>query len=137
MLRSQPRLDSIEDIVALVGSDETRFVVHKNLMCKGSKFFQAACRGEWKESTERLVHFPEVQPGVLSIYLGWIYTCKVDVSRDGGETGSSRYEEGTTDERHQEISSAHVHSYILGNMVIDRRFQNATIDEFILFIEGS
>jgi hypothetical protein len=67
-----------ETIVAvLIGPDERRFAVHKDVICAKSGFFRAACSTRWREGLERLIRLPEVQPNIFQAYVDWTYTGKL------------------------------------------------------------
>lgn len=80
MLRSQ---DFIETITVLVGSDDDQrqFTVHKNLICAGSKFFNAACSKLWAEGKARILRLPQANAEAFQAYIVWIYAGKITVNK--------------------------------------------------------
>ena len=67
------RYDFFDDVVnVLVGENEEKFVVHKKVICKTSKFFEAACRGTWREATSKTVRLPTIDPTSFGVHVGWL-----------------------------------------------------------------
>lgn len=63
-----------------MGAEATRFVLHRDIVCRTSDFFRVACNGDWKESADKTVRLEETAPEIFTIYLGWLYTNEVDLS---------------------------------------------------------
>ena len=55
------------------GSGMETFMVHQNLICPRSVFFQNALKGPWKELEERRILLPDDEPAVFSLYLRLLY----------------------------------------------------------------
>ena len=110
------------DIIVLVGAQEKRFTVHKNVITGRSAFFRAAVEGPFKEAEEKTVRLPEIDPDLFSVYLQWIYSDKIvilgagDIAKD---TGGSKQR------------ALLIELYILADALDDRRLRNRTTDEFI------
>ena len=43
------------------GKDEKKYVLHTKLVTKKSAFFQTMCKGEWNETKDEIVCFPEIK----------------------------------------------------------------------------
>ena len=105
----------------LAGPDEAAFTVHENYICAKSKFFQAACRKEWSEGAKKLIRLPEVEPGMFSSYLNWVYTSNVVV-------------EVEEDSRDPEARLAYeqdglMRLYVLGDVLDDLPLRNQTLKD--------
>jgi BTB/POZ domain len=62
-----------EVVVVIVGMPEVRFTVHKALLCKNSKFFEAALTGKFPEAQANEVTLKETDPTVFESFLKTIY----------------------------------------------------------------
>lgn len=125
----------MDSITVLVGEEETQFVLHKTFVSNHSEFFNKACNSEWKESIEAVVRLPEIEPHVFGVYIGWLYTGCIDVSKDAEEAKDLEYKPGMEVEDDDAIRETLVSSYTLGDALLDYGFQNAIITEFIQFTE--
>ena len=81
----------LESITVLIGSKEVSFTVHKDVVCDQSNFFRAACNGKWKEAAEKCVRLPEADPHIFGVYVGWLYTGKLDFSAENGKASILTY----------------------------------------------
>lgn len=95
--------------------------MHENIITEASDFFRAACKGEWKESDERTVRLPEINPDVFKVYLTFLYTGEVDADVD--------YEEA-------DAPTLLIKCFALGEMVQDVRFKNSVIDKYLYTTES-
>ena len=65
-----------------VGPTKTPFQVHRNLLVKASKFFDAAFRvdengdGVFKEATEKTMELPDETPQMFGYFTHWLYSGK-------------------------------------------------------------
>jgi hypothetical protein len=62
-----------ETITFLVGPGEKRYVVHKNLLTEQSEYFRMALNGDFIESHEQTLRFPEETPDCINLLIGWLY----------------------------------------------------------------
>ncbi len=60
-------------VTVYVGEEEHPFHIHKELVCRASDFFKAACCGDFKEA-DGLVRLPEQDPKVFKYFIHWLYT---------------------------------------------------------------
>ena len=60
-------------VIVLVGLDEYRFDVHKDILCQASAFFKAALRGNFIES-HGTVRVPEQEVTTFKCFIRWVYT---------------------------------------------------------------
>lgn len=56
-------------ITILVGEEEHRFTVHKDMLCAKSRFFRAACSKRWASGVEKVVRQPEGTAEDFQIYV--------------------------------------------------------------------
>ncbi|EMD01283.1 hypothetical protein BAUCODRAFT_61200, partial [Baudoinia panamericana UAMH 10762] len=96
------------------------FYVHKEVLSAQSPFFSAVLSKEWKEGAERVVDLPHDQPRVFEAYSVWLYTGHLYVL---GEKHPENY--GSIDYHH------FIELYILGEKLLDRRFQNRVVDVIV------
>lgn len=121
-----------------MGAQERRYSVHKKLVCQASDFFRAACTGEWKESKERLVKLPEIEPATFAVYICWIYTGEIDVATQtvDDQVQSIKYERAMTNDVYRGLLARLTCSFALGDMLQDVTFKNAIIDELVALYTG-
>ena len=55
------------------GREET-FWVHERLICYYSPFFDAACHGEWTESSNKAIELPEDDPDIFALFVQRLYS---------------------------------------------------------------
>lgn len=114
-------------------------MLYKNIACDSSEFFRAAVNGCWKESKEKVVRLPEIEPHVFEVYVGWLNTGEVDVLstlRDDGTTEVVHYEDVPQDEA-SDLDRALIKAFALGDMLQDATFRDSVIDEFITCTEAT
>lgn len=113
------------------------FRVPKNIVCAESDFFKAACTGKWREASEKLVRLPEADPHIFGVYVGWLYTGRLDLSECVNDNPLPKYKEAMPNDDFAKATLRIVDSYVLGDMLRDSRFANALVDEFARLVEGS
>ncbi|KAK3112819.1 hypothetical protein LTR53_010500 [Teratosphaeriaceae sp. CCFEE 6253] len=99
----------------IVGIERRVFLVHEQLLCSRSAFFQAALNKEWKEGQKRKVELPEEDCSDFSRYVHWLYSGKLAVKQSTGEP----------------LYHVRVALYILGEKIIDSRFQDSVVNAII------
>jgi hypothetical protein len=99
---------------------EVKFVVHEDILCKGSPFFASACKEEWKQGREHYIPLKDDEPSIVDLYLQWIYTGRI-FSRPSDEGGSESEEE----------LSILVESFIFGEKVQNGDFKDAVVDAIV------
>ena len=65
-------------IKAGTGDSVQDFPVHEDVIKEGSQFFKAAFDRKWREGQSRVLEMPEDEPAVVSGYLEWLYTGRVN-----------------------------------------------------------
>lgn len=127
------RLDYFQDVTVFAGEEKKKFVVHRNIVCQTSDYFQAACNGKWKEAKEKVVNLPTIKSHVFGIYVCWLYTSKVDIKDDP----DLMYDESMTARQRSWLQMDLLDAYAAGDYLQDRTLRNAVIDEFRSLIEGT
>lgn len=67
---------SLQEMITLVvgeGKKETPFTIHKDILCKASPFFKAACKPEWMRAEDKVIKLPVDDPKVIQMMIYWIY----------------------------------------------------------------
>lgn len=109
-------------IRVIVGSQEKRFAVYKELLCEHSEFCRAACGREWKEGQEDTIYLPEARPDAFNLYIHWLYTGTVDTTL----MTEPEVPPGTVARHPAHSNLAKV--FVLGNFLGDIAFCNCLID---------
>ena len=60
-------------ITLFVGTSQKAFYVHVDLLCDASSFFKAALTGDFKESSDKTMQFPEDDENTFSLFIDWLY----------------------------------------------------------------
>jgi hypothetical protein len=103
-------------ITVLVGSEEHRFRVHKDVICAKSKFFRAACSDRWLEGQEKIVRLPEARSKLaFQMYVDWTYIDELDIDRGMSRTAQSRF------------MSKLIELYLIGDVLDDLKLRNKTL----------
>jgi hypothetical protein len=63
------KIDYTQDVNLLVGSKETKFIVHKHVLCETSTFFQTALNGQWSEAQSKTIRLEEVGSTSFQTYV--------------------------------------------------------------------
>ena len=50
------------------------FIVHRDLLCKASPYFQSAFKGEFKEAQDRIITLDDVSTRTFGIFQTWLYS---------------------------------------------------------------
>lgn len=74
-----------EVVKIYVGRKRKEFIVHKNLICDASKFFNDAFTGPFKEGQEGVMYMPEDDPESFSCFIEWLYRNPLPIVEDGTE----------------------------------------------------
>lgn len=101
-------------IEVCVGKDKVSFFVHESVLCKSSKFFDAALKKEWEEGQRRIIHLPDDDPDEVYAYIRWLYWKKLFVK--------------TTDDEGKPVLLPVVRLYVLGERLLDDSFQDCVLN---------
>lgn len=103
----------------MVGDQHEVFGVHERLIRAYSPFFDKAMSGNWQESSRRAVELPDDEPTIFQLYIHWLYYETLPVfCNEPGLSGNAEYLEL-------------IKAYILGDKLMDSKFQDAVIDAII------
>lgn len=64
-------------VILLVGKEEAKFVVHKDILYAQSGFFAAACKKEWMKVENQVLKLPVDDPEVINAFLYWTYRKRI------------------------------------------------------------
>lgn len=103
-----------------MGPSEVEFVVHEDILSKGSPFFAAACKKEWKGRREHCIPLPDDDISTVDLYIQWIYTGRI-FSRPFDDGGSEGVEE----------LGILVEGFIFGEKVQNGDFKDAVVDAIV------
>ena len=65
-------------VTVLAGDTEEPVVVHKDIVCRRSNYFVAACSKAWAEDGKKPIRLDSVDADTFSLFIGWAYTGKID-----------------------------------------------------------
>ncbi|KAK3712640.1 hypothetical protein LTR37_009083 [Vermiconidia calcicola] len=127
------KLDYVEDVTALVGPNETKFVVHKELI----ELFPGSMQRRMERAARENRSLTEADPDVFGTYLYYVYTSEVDVRKAADATSARVYGKEMPDKDAEELSMQLINTYALGDMLQDTCFCNAVVDETVRLVEGT
>lgn len=113
-------------------------MVHKDIICARSKFFQAACSERWLSSkaSEKKIKLPEVDPQSFQKYLGWVYSGELDLSNFEPTSISSStfsdYGYGIVMSHDFHTVAKYIELYLLGDKLDDIDLRNKTMRTLVL-----
>jgi hypothetical protein len=110
----------------LVGSGQTRFVVHENLLIYYSKFFRAALTGNFIEAKDKTVRLEEVDPKVFELFIHWLYYQRFPKTDSGDDRDI--LETWNDDDIGLVCTSNYVLLYIFGDKYDVPELRRATVD---------
>jgi len=108
-------------ITIIVGEDKQSSMVHKDMICAKSKYFNSACSELWASGREKVVRPTQGTPEEFRMYSGWVYTSYLNVD----------------DEDPDQQLAALIGMLILGDFLNDYQLRNTTMDLLITTILGS
>ncbi|KAH4000213.1 hypothetical protein HBI26_197700 [Parastagonospora nodorum] len=114
-LRSRP-------VLILVGDIQEEYHIHENILRGSSSFFDNALKKEWKEGQDRAIDLPEVNNEAFSIWIKWLYTGSVFLTRP---------EDHSSDGKSSKECPRWDNCYALGDFLQDTDFKDACIDVMI------
>lgn len=123
MWLTECRFDNVHTITILVDLDETKFMIHEDVITSSSKFFRAACSGGFKEAQEKVVRLPDIDVETFKLYAHWLYT---------GMVGPLAEPEVMAEDSFGRIRFERAAKlYIAGDVLDDLRLRNAATDSFV------
>ncbi|CAK3838948.1 BTB POZ domain containing [Lecanosticta acicola] len=121
--RATKRFKFDETFQVLVGSGETTFTVHKDVIAHRSKFFSAERSGNATE--QKPVLLPDVDANVFRSYLQWAYGDEVVIPAAIEDTQAGEQPQHSDDKLN--LAKLYVSAQTLG----DVKLRNATTDGFL------
>lgn len=115
--------DKGDSVALIVGPEKRELLVHANYISRRSAFFEASLKKEWLEGQTRTVALPEDDYDVVTGYLKFIYSGRLDTPLVHVSTTNHTKEEHTA----QFLELAKL--YVLGNKLIDDDVKTAIIRE--------
>ncbi|KAJ5165324.1 uncharacterized protein N7500_007154 [Penicillium coprophilum] len=107
-----------------VGASKEPFHVHKSIICASSPFLEKAMSGPWKESKARTFELPEDDPRIFTLYSHWLYFAKIpEVPKDAASHGKAQ--------KPSRVYHDLVNAYVLGDKLLDIKFQNSVLDAIV------
>ncbi|KAJ8061701.1 hypothetical protein OCU04_009501 [Sclerotinia nivalis] len=66
---------SFDEMITLIVNESRpeTILVHKNLLCAASPFFEAACKPEWQTGDKFIIKLPEDNAGLIKVLVSWVY----------------------------------------------------------------
>lgn len=113
-----PRYGFSGTIKILAGEAETEFDPHEDVLVRASKFFRAACGGDFKEAKEKIIRLPKIQAETFRAYLHWAYFEEISLLTA---------EEDEMDGKGQKRMKAAVDLYIAADIFDDEKLRNASV----------
>lgn len=74
-----------EFATVLIGPEEVKSMVHKELLTSHSNFFRAALNGCFKEAEDRIVRLRDEDAGVFRFFVHWLYHKRFPNKHDAGD----------------------------------------------------
>jgi hypothetical protein len=100
------------------------FTVPQCLIASKSEYFQAVCRGSWKEPTTRTVKLNEIDKEAFHSYMYWVYMGKLAIDYD------------VLKEPIPYAVSKFVSMWLIGDRLVDSKFRNTVMDTIIAVVRG-
>lgn len=121
--------DFSKEVTVIINEEQpdlaASFHVPESFLIEHSEFFQAACRGEWREATSRVIKLPDVEPEIFNLYLFWVHRGKLAIRNEWELDDEDCLEHGIPDQTRL------IKLWILADRLADVKLRNATIDEMI------
>nr|POF17506.1 hypothetical protein CFP56_12920 [Quercus suber] len=104
----------------VVGAEEQKLLIHRDILCEHSAFFKAAASEQWKEGQTLLLTLPDDDSDVLDLYIHWIYQGKIYSRTPVDISGKESNESETL-----------VRAFVFGEKIQDGHFKDAVIDALL------
>ncbi|KAF2117806.1 hypothetical protein BDV96DRAFT_465107, partial [Lophiotrema nucula] len=65
-----------------IGTEKTKYYVHKDYLMHHSPYFRKALSGPWIEAEERLVTLEDVEVQPFNVFVHWLYTQAIPTTTD-------------------------------------------------------
>lgn len=74
------RFSGAEIVTLLVGRDKVKFLVHKDILCQESPYFEKAFKSGFKEATENSLTLLGEKSDIVNSLVDWLYSGTLDFS---------------------------------------------------------
>ena len=133
--RSNTNTDSssLEEAITLVvgeGEEQTKLIVHKDVLCSASPFFQAACKPEWMKAEDKAITLPEDDPEAVKALVHWMYHDEICVDEKKANVNDANTEE----EAMRGVWGIFVKLFVLGQKYQIPPLQNDAIDAILVYV---
>lgn len=108
--------------------------MHKDMICKKSDFFTAACSSAWAEGKEGVVRLPTIEPETVKLYIHWVYSGDVDLEVFDS-TEAKRQFPNSIRPADAFASTQLLRLHVAADMLLDRSLGNRVIDRIIEMME--
>ncbi|KAM3417444.1 hypothetical protein BST61_g5690 [Cercospora zeina] len=117
---------SEQTVTILVGPTLKSFTVHPTMITNHSRFFRAMFNtsNAFQEAREKLARLPEVDAGIFQIYVTYVYSGNIFITKNGGEEEHTNDNDPDATMRFQVL----VQLYALANYLQDINLKNKIID---------
>jgi len=116
------RFDFTETIVICAGEEQKEYLVHTNVLTtSSSKLLNRMLSNDWRETREKRLRLPETQPGVLEVYLHWMYTGNIILGPEPADASTE----------------CQVELYLLGDYLDDMTFCETIVEGLVELPCGS
>lgn len=122
---------TFKDVVTVVvGEEKERFIVHKDIICKCSKFFTAALSGHgWQEGKTNKIRLPEFDGTAFRTYVLWTYFSPKDLFQLVRDEQARSLLNAPDDELSFGAYDQLFHVWILADFLGDSICKNKVIDD--------
>ena len=104
----------------VVGEEAFPLVIHKQMICEHSVFFQTAMKKEWQEGQDRTIPLPDDRVEVVSLYVQWTYYDRI-----------LSHGNPTMAERDSAELDRLIDAFVFGDKDQDGRFRDAVLDALV------
>jgi hypothetical protein len=124
---------SLEEVITLVvgeGEGQAKLIVHKDVLCSASPFFQAACKPEWMTAEDKVITLPEDDPEAVKALIHWMY--HDEICADEKKTNVN--DANTEEEAMRGAWGVFVKLFVLGQKYQIPPLQNDAIDAILVHV---
>lgn len=115
---------------------EQTFYVHKNVLCKSSRFFQAATKPRWTKSNAKPINLSDEDPKLFTSYVQWLYSQKIAIEIENLSTQEGVLKDTNADKCDVVSSDRLIQSYVLGEKLMDTTYQNVIIKSILYCVHA-
>jgi hypothetical protein len=122
-----------EIVTIFISPKKKRYLIHKDIICHHSEYFQSAYNGHWKESDEG-VTLEDVEVKTFDVFVHWLYMQSLPLGHEDfnhitdDEEGESGYGVGNGD---WEYGLRLLKACTFGNRFLTPRFERITHNHYL------